>query len=207
MSGTRRTGKKAAIIVENGFCEREFIQAENALKKIGINARVISANAELVESWCEEKQTNQSHWGQKYASHGFLKDQIVSDYEVLVLPAGIRSLNKLRQVPELKSFISGFLNTGKPTIIYNNAVDILLSNQMTNGYSIAAKDEMCDILNKSGQRCASKDFVVSKNLITLSRYRDVEEKLTHAITAILNNEPYVEKTVSSDTLPRSHQAA
>lgn len=207
MNNAQMTGKKAAIIVENGFCERELVQAEKALIKLGVNPRIISANTALIDAWCEEKQPNQSHWGQKYASHGLLKDQISSDFDVLVIPAGVRSLNKIRQEPTLKSFISGFLSTGKPVIVYNDAVDILLSNQMTRGYSIAAKNKMCDELNKSGQRCASKEFVVSKNLITLSRYRDVDEKLAQAITSILNNQPYVEKTVSSDTLPRSHQAA
>lgn len=207
MSSINKKGKRAAILVENGFCERELVQAETALKKISINPRIISANTALVEGWNEAKQSNQSNWGQKYASHAMLGQAMPCDFEVLVIPGGIRSVDKLRQEKDLKSFISGFIATGKPVIVYNQAVDLLLFHEMTKGYSIAARDQMCDTLGSSGARCASKEFVVSKNLITLTRFRDAEEKIGHAVTSILNGEPYVEKVVSSDTVPRSHQAA
>ncbi len=207
MSNTNQTGKKAAILVENGFCERELVQAETALKGISINPRIISANTQLVESWVEQKQSSQSDWGLKYASQGLLEQQAPSDYEVLVIPGGTRSIDKLRQEKSLKSFMSGFLSTGKPVVLYNKAVDLLLFHEMAKGYSIAAKDEICDTLTSFGGRCASKEFVVSKNLITLTRYRDCTDQMGRAITAILNGEPYVEKVVSSDTLPKSHQAA
>lgn len=199
--------KKAAMLVENGFCERELIQAESVLKKMAVDTRIISVMTPLVKSWREEKQKSESNWSEKYAADNYLSKAIPTDYDILVIPGGVRSIDKLRQANELKSFISGFLDTGKPTIIYNQAVDLLMYYQMANGYSIAAKDKICDKLSTVGGRCASKNLVVSKNLITLSRYRDIDEKLMHAISSVLNNETYIEKIVSSDTLPKSHQAA
>lgn len=197
----------AAFLVENGFCEREFVQAETSIKKLGLNSKIVSANTALVEAWREEKGSEQSNWGQKYASQGLLNEQNPTDYDVLVIPGGTRSIDKLIQEPNLRPFLSGFLSVGKPVLVYNKAVDLLLHHDLLKDYSVAARDQTCDILNSSGSRCASSNLVVSKNLITLSRYRDVEEKICHAITAILNGEPYVEKVVSSDNLPKSHQAA
>lgn len=201
------TTKKAAFLVENGFCERELVQAENALKSAGFSTRIISANTPLIDGWREEKGDQTSNWGQKYAAQGFLNNERPSDYEVLVIPGGQRSIDKLIQEKDLKSFISGFMAAGKPVVAYNKAIDLFLFHDLIRGYSIAATNKACDILNQSGSRCVSDSFVVSKNLITLSRYRDVENKIAQAVKAILNNEPYVEKVVSSDTLPKSYQAA
>ena len=99
------------------------------------------------------------------------------------------------------------LLTDKPVIAYNGAITLFGDLDLIKGYSVAATQEVCERAKVSGVRCASPEFVVSKNLITLSRYRAAEQKLTSAITAILNGESYIEKIVSSENIPRAYSAA
>lgn len=207
MPSLRSKGRKAAFLVENGFCERELTQAQKALFDSGYDCRIVASEDRLIKAWNELKKINGSHWGQGYAPDFSVQDTVPSDFDVLVLPGGKRSIEKLKLDPNVKSFISGFLNTGKPVVAYNYAVDLLMFHDLLSGYSVAAKDALCDTVKGVGGRCAAPEFVVSKNLITLSRFRDVEPKIQAAVDAVLDGTPYVDKVVSSDNMPSSHQAA
>ncbi len=200
------TGKKAAFLVESGFCEREFVQAHEALENLGINCRLISVESVLVKSW-NETRDRESHWGEEYASDAPLKDALSSDYDILVIPGGRRSIEKLKLDKNIKPFITSFMRAGKPVIAYNQAIDLLLFAELVDGYSFAARGDLCDSVKGGGGRCAAPEFIVSKNLITLSRFRDMGAKLQHAVQCILSGEPYADKVVSSDNMPSAYKAA
>lgn len=201
------TGKKAVFLVENGFCEREFLQAQAALKGMGVDCRIISSDHEVIKGWNEEKVPSQSYWGDSYAVDTTLAKAIPADYDILVIPGGKRSIAKLELDKDLKAFAGSFMHTHKPVIAYNYAIDLLMYIDVLAGYSVAAKDSLCDSVKTVGARCAAPEFVVSKNLITLSRYREVGDKLQSAIEAVLHGEKYVEKVVSQENMPNPHKAA
>lgn len=200
-------GMKAAFLVENGFCERELTQSQKALMDKGVDCRIVSSTEALIKAWNETKDPNGSHWGDGYAVDFSLNRAVPSDFDMLVIPGGTRSIEKLKIEGAVKSFVSGFLNTGKPVVVYNSGVGLLMHLDLLSGYSVAAKDQLCDTVKGAGARCAAPEFVVSKNLVSLSRYRDVETKIQTAVEAIVTGKPYVEKVVSSDNMPSSHQAA
>ncbi len=199
-------GMKAAFLVENGFCERELMQAQSALSEKGIDCRIVSSNNGLIKAWNELKDPSGSDWGEGYAVDFSLDKAVPSDFDMLVIPGGTRSIEKLKIEGAVKSFVSGFLNTGKPVVAYNSAVSLLMHLSLLSGYSVAAKDQLCDTVKGAGARCAAPEFVVSKNLVTLSRFRNVEQNIQAAVEAIVTGKPY-EKVVSSDNMPSSHKAA
>ncbi len=208
MSNMSYNGLKAAVLIENGCCERELFQSMKALEALGITCHFISSDSAVVKSWNENKiHKRDSGWASDYAINEVLEDGRASSYDVLVIPGGRRSLEKLSLNKSLRTFISGFISTQKPVIAYNGAISLLGNIDLIKGYSVAATQDACQNAKISGIRCASPEFVVSKNLITLSRYRDAEQKLVKAIISILNGDPYIEKIVSSENIPRAHSAA
>ncbi len=199
--------RKAVFLVENGFCERELVQSHRALSEMGFDCRFVSSDNSLVRGWNEEKCKGEEYWGEKYAVDSYLNRAVTSDYDVLVIPGGKRSIEKLKLDRNVKGFISAFLDTGKPVIAYNYAIDLLMFTNLISGYSVAAKDVVCDMVKNVGGRCAAPEFVVSKNLISLSRYRDANDKIKNAVSSIIEGRPYIEKIVSSDNMPYSHKVA
>lgn len=205
---TDQLNRKALFLVENGFCERELQQSQNAVRKLGIFCRIISASETIVTAWNEEKEQNASNWGSQYAVDAAIDKCVPSEFDVLIIPGGERSVNKLKNHPELRTLIASFVNTKKPIVAFNLGIDLINFVGMAKGYSMATKADLCDTVKKSGGRCAPENLVVSKNLITLSRYREESEaKLVNALDAVLKNEPYIEKVASSGDLPSSYQAA
>ncbi len=199
---------RAAFLVDNGFCEREYKQAYQILTSLGVNCRIVSPSQDVIKAWNEEKDKTKSNWGQDYASDRLLSDAIPSDYDIIVIPGGSRSVEKLNVSQGLKSFIMGFVQSNKPIIVYNKGIEILSHADLLHGYSVATKDKTCEDVKYYGGRCASTDFVVSKNLITLARYVDVGDKLQRAVCCVLNGEQYFDKIVGSDNnMPNSYKAA
>lgn len=197
-------GEKAVLLIENGCCEREVNQAISAMETIGFSCRIVSISGQSVKGWNENRMKTQSNWGNDFAVDKKLSEAHPSDYSVLVIPGGKRSVEKLKLNKTIRSFISGFLHADKPVVAYNYGIDVLNHFDLINGYSVAtAQNSLCESVKKHGGRCASPEFVVSKNLVTLSRYRDAKEKLAYAVSCIMNGEPYIEKIVSFDETPRA----
>ncbi len=207
MSNKEFLGQKAAVIIENGCCEREVKQASSAVDRLGLTCHYISARSESVKSWNEDRKGTTSDWSSDYAAFGHVKNMLPSDYSVLILPGGRRSIEKLKLEKSLRSFISGFIHTDKPVIAYNHAIDLLSELDLVKGYSVAAAYDFCGGIREHGGYCAQPEFVVSKNLITLSRFRDTEQRIASAVTCILNGEAYVDKVVSSENMPRAANIA
>ncbi|MGH1377250.1 MAG: DJ-1/PfpI family protein [Alphaproteobacteria bacterium] len=205
-------GKKAAILIETGFCERELLQAQKSLSDIGVDCRLVSTEEYLVKGWNEVKgssssSSSTSSWGGDYAPDATLDKYVASEYDILVIPGGLRSIAKLKLQDGVKPFVSGFIQSEKPVIAYNQAVELLSFLGMIDGYSIAANSAVCDSVKVNGGRCTSSDFIVSKNLITLSRFSDADVKLKRAVLSVLNGERYIEKEVSSDNMPYASKVA
>ncbi|MGH1455538.1 MAG: DJ-1/PfpI family protein [Alphaproteobacteria bacterium] len=207
MSTKEFLGQKAAIVIENGCCEREIIQAFSAMEGIGLSCHFIASQSDIVKSWNEDRRGNTSDWASDYAANARLNNAYPSNYSALVIPGGRRSIEKLKLDPSLRSFISGFLHTDKPVIAYNFAIEILSDLDLVKGYSVAAAYDFCDNIRERGGYCAQPEFIVSKNLITLSRYRDAEDRISAATTCVLNGEVYVDKVVSSENMPRAAHIA
>ncbi len=207
MKDANFVGKRALFLVANGFCEREFIQAQDAMKTIGIDCRIASVDTGLLQAWNEEKDMRESEWGASYAPDVLVSDCVTGEYDVLVVPGGERSIAKLKISNSTNALLSSFMKAEKPVIAYNKGLDLLSFCGLISGYSVAAKHSICDNVKGTGARCAPQEFIVSKNLISLSRFRDAQERIAHAVTCLLNGEEYVEKVVSSDNMPHPHKAA
>ncbi len=201
-------GKRAAFVVENGFCEREFIQAHNALTALGVDCRILSLGTDrLVHGWNQEKARDASDWGAGYAVHKCIRDARPSDYDILVIPGGERSITKLMLTSDANVFVTFFMKTRRPVIVYNQGIELIARTGVLAGYSVAVKQKFFDLAKRAGARCSANEFEVYKNLISMSRYRPVDEKLKHAIDVLMQGKPYTGKVVSSDDLPHSHKAA
>lgn len=196
MSNTVFAGKKAAFLVENGFCEREFTQAQTALNSLGITTRIISAQPELLSAWNEAPKSSGSDWGMNYAPDAVLSQAQPSDYDILVIPGGKRSIEKMKLGVDVRAFMSGFVLTGKPVIVYNAGHDLF---------------EYFDLPDFMLPSSAPKMFSVSKNIISIYSHGENGDAICNAVLKILggvaltksSNEQAALKIISSE----KHKAA
>lgn len=116
------TGTKIAILAANGFEQNDFTQSQRALLAAGATIKVICPDQGLVNGW------EGSSWGHHFAVDQTLATALGADFDMLVVPGGERSLNKLKTTAHTKRFIGSVMNAGKPIVMFNDAAILLEHN-------------------------------------------------------------------------------
>src|SRR5215467_10449484 len=88
------TGKKIAILVDEGFEQVELIKPRKALDRVGAQTKVISPQDGEVRGW------NMKRWGKSVAVDVPLEAADPSHFDALLLPGGVMNSDKLRTNPK-----------------------------------------------------------------------------------------------------------
>src|SRR5664279_4754112 len=74
------SGKRVAILTENGFEEIELTSPMQALKKAGAKVDIVSPQKNMVRAW------DQDHWSVELGVDVQLSEADVDDYDALLIP-------------------------------------------------------------------------------------------------------------------------
>lgn len=152
--------RRAAILVANGFLESDMTAVQRTLSAAGAVVRTVSTETGLVNSW----QGNS--WGYNFAVDVPLNKALAAEYDILVIPAGARSMEKLKLTAHTKRFISGFLSAGKPVCILGDATALLAYFNLAEGLEIAAPEKYHTELQAVGATISTVEITRSNTLLT-----------------------------------------
>lgn len=97
----------------------------------------------------------------------------VSNYNLLVLPGGVKSMEKVRLNKNIIQFIKDF-NSDKNTIAcICSAAQLLISAKIVKGRKISGYYSMKDDIINAGAIYEDKPAVVDKNIVTTAHYKDL----------------------------------
>ena len=102
-----------------------------------------------------------------------IEDVKVKDYKVLVLPGGVKAMEKVRQEKKIINFISEFEKTKKVIACICSAAQLLISAKIVKGRKIAGYYSMKDDLINAGAIYTDLPAVVDENIITTAHYKDM----------------------------------
>lgn len=97
----------------------------------------------------------------------------VDDYEVLVLPGGVKAMEKIRQDNKIINFISNFNSKNKLIACICSGAQLLISARIVKDRKIAGYYSMKDDLINAGAIYTDLPAVVDKNIITTAHYKDM----------------------------------
>ena len=101
-------------------------------------------------------------------------DQIkVDDYKILVLPGGVKAMEKVRQEKKIINFITKFNEQKKIIACICSGAQLLISAKVVKGRKIAGYYSMEDDLVNAGAIYTDKPAVVDGNIITTAHYKDM----------------------------------
>lgn len=128
---TQLTGKKVLILVSNGADEAAMSIAQRDLLKAGATIKTVGTEPGLVNSW------NNNAWGLYFPVDIQISQALGSDFDLLVVPSGARSIQKLAVNPHAERIISSFVAARKPVCLMGDALELLAKT----GHE-GAKDKM-----------------------------------------------------------------
>ncbi len=111
--------KKIAILCANGVSESHMTEVQKGLMKAGAFIRTISIDHAIINSW------NGTGWGVNFAVDASLNTALGVDYDMIIIPGGERSIEKLMKTPHSKRFISSLVRLNRPIGIIEDGVKLL----------------------------------------------------------------------------------
>ena len=101
-------------------------------------------------------------------------DQVkVEDYKILVLPGGVKAMEKVRQEKKIINFISKFNEQKKIIACICSGAQLLISAKIVKGRKIAGYYSMEDDIVNAGAIYTDESAVVDENIITTAHYKDM----------------------------------
>lgn len=162
------TGKKVAILTENGFEQVELTSPKEALQAAGATVHVVSPQAEKVKAWDKDQ------WGIEVPVDVPLAQADPEDYDALVIPGGVMNPDFMRKNEACVSFAQHFLEQGKPLASICHGPQLLIETGMISGREMTSYPSIKTDLKNAGANWVDKEVVVDSGLVTSRSPRDLE---------------------------------
>ena len=106
----------------------------------------------------------------------------VEDYDLLILPGGVKAMEKIRQSSELINFISDFHKEKKVIACICSGAQLLISAKIVKGKKIAGYYSMKDDIINAGAIYTDLPAVEDYKIITTAHYKDMGPWMKKALS-------------------------
>ncbi len=154
------SGKRVAILTENGFEEVELTSPKQALEDAGATVEIISPQKDKVKGW------DHDHWSLELNVDKNIDEVIAEDYDALVLPGGVINPDKLRLNKKAVAFAIQFLEEGKPVAAICHGPQTLIETGLLEGRMLTSYPSLQTDLRNAGADWVDREVVVDNGLIT-----------------------------------------
>jgi protease I len=161
--------KNALILTWSGFQDHELVYPYYRLLGDGFTASIVA-----------DKRDSQNRifgiLGLNMPCHILIEDfnkrtdELFDSSDLLVLPGGVKSLEKLRQEVIVKEFIKKWHEAGKLITSTCHGAQMLISARITKGKTIAGYYSLQDDIENSGATYSREPVVVDGNIVTSPHY-------------------------------------
>jgi len=162
------TGKKVAILTENGFEEVELTSPKKALEEAGAEVKIVSPQKSKVKAW------DHDHWSIELPVDVQLDSAQAEDYDALVLPGGVLNPDQLRMNKKAVEFAQQFLETGKPVAAICHGPQLLIETGLIEGRNMTSYPSLRTDLQNAGVLWMDKEVVTDNGLVTSRTPKDLE---------------------------------
>jgi len=169
---------KALIITWENFQDQEVVYPYYRIKEETDDVKIIS------------NVTGRFHgiMGVNMTSHDTLDNLTnYSNYDFLVLPGGVKSLEKLRQEKDVLEFIRQWDVDGKLIASTCHGAQLMISAQITKGRKISGYYSIKDDINNSGAIYVDAPSVSDGNIVSSPHYDHMGAWMKEAITLYYAN--------------------
>ena len=159
---------KALIITWESFQDQEVIYPYHRLKEETSDVLIMSnvigkffgimganMNSDILIS-----DLNDNNHYQKY----------LKETDILVLPGGVKALEKLRQEKQVIKFISDYNKTGKTIASTCHGAQLMISASIVKDRNVSGYYSIADDINNAGAKYVNEPVVISDNIVSSPHY-------------------------------------
>lgn len=153
-------GRTIAIMLANGFDEIEFTEPQKKLIEAGATTKVVSRANGLVNGWYE------GSWGHFFPVDVDLAETLAVDYDGLVVPGGMRAVEKMAEEPHSMRVLKAFMRAAMPVSVIGDAGKLLALSDTVKGRTVTSSEDARADLEAAGASWEEAPFVVEGALVT-----------------------------------------
>jgi protease I len=161
------TGKRVAILVENGFEQSELQEPRKALEQAGVKTDVVSPQREEVRGW------NEQNWGERVRVDVPLEQANPNDYDGLLLPGGVMNPDKLRMNASAVRFVQAFFGAGKPLFSICHGPWMLVEANAVRGRTVTSWPSLKTDIRNAGGNWVDQEVVTDNGIVTSRKPADI----------------------------------
>jgi protease I len=161
------TGKRVAILVDEGFEQVELIKPRKALDRIGAKTEVISPQEGQVRGW------NFKKWGKYVPVDVQLDSADPGSYDALLLPGGVMNPDKLRMNPKAVEFVKHFFDAGKPVASICHGPWMVVEADAARGRTLTSWPSLKTDIRNAGGNWVDEEVVTDQGLVTSRKPEDI----------------------------------
>tara|TARA_B100001250_G_scaffold405125_2_gene422086 strand:+ start:806 stop:1345 length:540 start_codon:yes stop_codon:yes gene_type:complete len=164
-----KKNKKSAIIISGANAQdHEFIYPFYRLLESGFNLDVCLIGGKTVKGILGTTlPPNKNHKVKD------IKDVKPKNYDLLILPGGVKAMEKIRLEKKLIKFIYDFHKLKKIIACICSGVQLLISARIVKGKRIAGYYSLEDDIANAGAIYTNKEVVSDSKIITTAHYKDM----------------------------------
>jgi protease I len=162
------SGKRVAILTENGFEEVELTSPMKALQDAGAIVEIVSPQKYKVRAW------NQDHWSVELKVDVPLDEADVDNYDALVIPGGVLNPDRMRINPDCVDFAQQFLEEQKPVAAICHGPQLLIETGMLRGRNMTSFPSIRTDLENAGVHWSDLEVITDNRLTTSRSPKDIE---------------------------------
>jgi protease I len=162
------SGKKVAILTENGFEEIELTSPMKAMQEAGATVQIVSPQKKKVKAWKHD------HWTIELPVDVQLDDANVDDYDALLIPGGVLNPDQMRVNPDCVDFAQQFLAEQKPVAAICHGPQLLIETGMLRGREMTSFPSIQTDLENAGVHWIDVEVVTDRGLTTSRSPKDLD---------------------------------
>jgi protease I len=167
LNSKQLSGKKVAILVEDGFEQVEMTSPKEALEAAGAKTYIVSPTADKVKGWEHTK------WGQEFPVDVVIEQANAANYDALLLPGGVMNPDKLRTNKKAVQFVRSFFDQAKPVAAICHGPWMLVEADVVEGRMVTSYPSIQTDLKNAGASWVDKEVVVDRGLVTSRKPDDL----------------------------------
>jgi len=105
-------------------------------------------------------------------------------FDILVIPGGVKALEKLRQEKHVVAFVAAWNAKGKPIASTCHGAQLLISAKVVSGRKISGYYSIEDDIQNAGAQYVDAPFVVDGNIVSSPHYQWMGEWMAAAIKLV-----------------------
>ena len=112
----------------------------------------------------------------------------LDNYDLIILPGGVKALEKLRQEKQVLRFIKSWDQRGKVIGCICHGAQLLISSKITQGRDVSGYYSIKDDIINSGANFVDAEFVVSDNLVSCPHYKWMGQWMSKVLEVVKEKE-------------------